>query len=95
MAQTLPDIVIGDTWVSLNVISGIAVGTAFKVQNKSTTWAILQESSTQPLNTDTKGELVTDLFHTEPSKLIAAGSLEIWAKSTIDGRLATLSIQVV
>lgn len=95
MAQTLPDITIGNTWVSLNASTGIAVGTTFKVQNKSTTWVILQESSTQPLNTDTKGELVTDLFHTEPSKIIAAGSLEIWAKSTIDGRLATVSVQVV
>lgn len=95
MAQTLPDITIGNTWVSLNAERSIAVGTAFKVQNKSTTWVILQESSTQPLNTDTKGELVTDLFHAEPSKIIAAGSLEIWAKSTIDGRLATVSVQVV
>ena len=95
MAQTLPDIVVENTWVSLNSLGPIAVGTAFKIQNKSTTWVILQESATQPLNTDTKGELVTDLFHAEPSKLIAAGSLEIWAKSTIDSRFATLSVQVV
>lgn len=95
MAQTLPDVIIGNTWTSLNAATGIASGTAIKIQNKSTTWIILQESATQPVNTDTKGELVTDLFHTEPSKIIAAGSLEIWAKSTIDGRNATISVQSI
>jgi hypothetical protein len=94
MAQ-FEDISVGDTWVSLNVATGLAVGTAFKVQNKSTTWVLMQESATQPLNTSTKGEMVTDLFHTEPSKLVVAGSLEIWVKSTIEGRLAKLTVQTV
>jgi hypothetical protein len=94
MAQ-FEDISVGDTWVSLNVATGLAVGTALKVQNKSTTWVLMQESATQPLNTSTKGEMVTDLFHTEPSKLVVAGSLEIWVKSTIEGRLAKLTVQTV
>jgi hypothetical protein len=95
MAQTLPDYIIGNTWVSLNNLTGVAAGTALKIQNKSTTWVTLQESNTQPTAEDTKGELVTDLFHTEPSKIIAAGSLEIWAKSTIEGRNATISVQTI
>lgn len=95
MAQTLSDITIGNDWVSLNAIRSITVGNAFKIQNKSTTWAVLQESATQPLPDDTNGELLTDLFHTEPSKIVAVGSLEIWAKSTINGRNATISVQTI
>lgn len=94
MAQ-FEDISVGDTWISLNDATGLAVGTAFKVQNKSTTWVLIQESETQPLDTSTKGEMITDLSHTEPSKIIVDGSLEIWVKSTIEDRLAKITVQTV
>lgn len=94
MAQ-FEDISVGDQWISLNAATGLAVGTAFKVQNKSTTWVLIQESATQPSANSTKGEMITDLFHTEPSKIAAAGSLEMWVKSTIEGRLAKLSVQTI
>ncbi len=93
MAQTLPDITIADVWVSLNDTSGIAIGDGMIIHNKSTTWVLIQESATQPTPESTNGVLLTDLFHTEPSKIAAAGSLEIWVKSTISNRQATISVQ--
>lgn len=92
---SLPDFTIGDSWVSLNVLSGIAVGTSMKIQNKSNTWAYLVEANAAPVNPNLTGELITDLSHMEPSKIIAAGSGEIWAKTSIEGRAVTLNIQQI
>lgn len=93
MAQTLPDITIADSWISLNDTSGIAIGDGMIIHNKSTTWVLIQESTIQPAPESTNGVLLTDLFHTEPSKIAADGSLEVWVKSTISNRQATISVQ--
>lgn len=93
MAQTLPDITVADNWISLNDTSGIAIGDGMIIHNKSTTWVLIQEAATQPAPESEDGVLLTDLFHTEPSKIAAAGSLEIWVKSTIPDRQATISVQ--
>lgn len=93
MSATLNDVQIGNDWVSINSTTGIAVGTAMSIQNKSTTWVLLQESSTKPNIASNNGILITDLFHQEPSKEVLSGSLEIWAKSTVTNRPATLSVQ--
>lgn len=95
MAQTLPDIEIADNWVSLNntVTPAIPIGDGMIIHNKSTTWILLQESAIQPTADSKDGVFLTDLYHTEPSKIAQAGSLEIWAKSSIAGRKATISVQ--
>lgn len=93
MAQTLPDIVVEDEWISLNDTSGIAIGDGMIIHNKSTTWILIQEAPIQPSVDSANGIMVTDLFHTEPTKIVSAGSIEVWAKSTIGGRKATISIQ--
>lgn len=93
MATTLPDIIVEDVWISLNDTAGIAIGDGMVIHNKSTTWVLLQESATQPSVNSTDGVFLTDLYHTEPSKIAQAGSLEIWAKSSIVGRKATISVQ--
>lgn len=93
MAQTLPDIEIADNWISLNDTAGIAIGDGMIIHNKSTTWILLRESAIQPTADSKDGIFLTDLYHTEPSKIAQAGSLEIWAKSSITGRKATISVQ--
>jgi len=94
MSATLPDIQIGNDWVSINAATGIAVGTAMAIQNKSTTWVLLQESTVKPNISSNNGILITDLFHQEPSKEVLSGSLEVWAKSTVADRPAILSVQI-
>lgn len=86
---------IGSTWISLNQEASIAVGEPFKVQNRSTTWAIIQESVLKPDDTNNDGEYVTDLFHTEPSKVITAGSSEVWIKSTYTDRTCAIFVQEI
>lgn len=93
MAETKPDITIGDDWVSLNTLSEVPVGSPFLIQNKTTNWIILFEQSTQPSSSSTDGVYLTDLYQSEGSKLIVADSLEIWAKAAVAGRPCKLSIQ--
>ncbi|CAH9011824.1 conserved hypothetical protein [Vibrio phage 424E50-1] len=82
--SSIPDIKIdtdGD-WVSINSESGIAIGVAVKIQNKSTQPYLLFESSSKPLTTSFSGEVITPLNSTEPSKIVTQGSEEIWVRNT-------------
>lgn len=92
MAQTIADITITNTWQSLNTASGLVVGTAMIIQNKSTNWVVLAEGS-QPSVNDLDGVYITSLSHLEASKIAKAGSLEIWARTVENGDEAKLSVQ--
>jgi len=81
MAQTIPDILINDTWQSINALTGIDVGTSFDVQKKGLKHIILAEG-TQPDEGSTSGRVLTDF---ETITTVATGSLEIWARSPGDG----------
>ncbi len=69
-------------WYNVNDITGITAGTQFKIQNKSSYFYILKESSTQPLATSFEGEYITTLRDSEPSKVITSGSDIIWIRNT-------------
>lgn len=94
MAQTLPDVVVGDTWVDLNTVTGIAVGTRLALLNKSTTWIQLAEG-TEPAANYKDGVILRDMESNYAQADIPASSLTIWAKSAIVGKLCRLSVQAV
>jgi hypothetical protein len=93
MAQTIADIQVGDTWVDLNTAAGLGDGAAMVIQNKSPAWVLLYEQTAQP-SADTKnGTLLGNMDSNYAVANIASGSLKIWAKSTIAGRPASISVQ--
>ncbi|AUR92133.1 hypothetical protein NVP1170O_020 [Vibrio phage 1.170.O._10N.261.52.C3] len=96
MSESKEDIKIDHTaYVSLNSISGIAVGDPMLIQNVSNVWGNIVESSTQPLVDFDGGTVITTLYEQEPSKEIIAGNLEIWAKS-LDSKVSLkLSVQEI
>ena len=82
MAETIADIIIGsDEFVSLNSLSGIAVGIEYTIQNKGSNAILLIESAVKPSATITDGALLTTADMNYAVALIPAGSLEIWARS--------------
>lgn len=98
MSESRSDIIVPSTnYISLNAtaVPPIPVGTAFNIQCKGTSWCLLYEGSTLPTPTSEKGVLITDLSYKESSKLIPAGSLEIFAICTQEGRTSKLIVQEV
>lgn len=81
MAATLPDIPIGQTWVDINTVSGIAVGTAIAILNKGNGEVRLIESDTIPAVDETDGLLLTTLENAYAMGSADAGSIRLWAKA--------------
>ncbi|CAM0038273.1 hypothetical protein VPHF102_0031 [Vibrio phage F102] len=71
-------------WFNLNTESSIATGTAMKLQNQGTYRVVLQESTTEPLQSDWSGEFMTTLLEEEPSKVITEGSGTVWVRSSVN-----------
>lgn len=94
MAQTLIDETIGSTWVSLNSLTGISIGTSFIITNKGVEWLVLAEG-TEPSAGSNDGVYLTDVSSEDSSKLVTSGSLEIWAKSLDSKNNANINIQVL
>ena len=81
MAETIPDIPLSSTeYISLNVESGIAVGTAARVLNKGHAWVRLIESATKPDSDSADGTWLSTFPSDKSERCITTGSLEIWAK---------------
>ena len=72
-------------WVSVNTLSGIAVATRIKIQNKTTKYMLLLESVGKPDITDFSGELITNLHLRESSKIVTEGSSEVWVRNVKEG----------
>jgi len=80
----MPDITITSEWQSVSTLSGIVAGTVMKIQNKGASRFYAVESATQPLASSTEGEVVSSLEDEEPSKILTAGSGEVWVKVVND-----------
>lgn len=78
---TIPDISFSNTWVDINTVSGIAVGEPFLIQNKRSTWAIIQESNTAPDDSSQDGIPLTNMGESTSKCYISQGSGRIWIKS--------------
>lgn len=75
MAGTKPDILTKSrTWISANAASGIAVGSAMRLQNKTNKDLTVFEGPTPPADTSPDG----DLYGHRERITIGAGSAEIW-----------------
>jgi hypothetical protein len=92
MSATITDIEIGGTWVDLNTVSGITVGSEFTIQNKRSSWVLLHESSTEPLAAEMSGVYLTDLSKSSGRCTVKSGSLKIWGKTT-NGVNSIINIQ--
>ena len=90
MANTIDDVVIGNTWVNVYSLSGIAVGTSVQVQNKGNGYILLAISATSPASGSVKGYVL------EPFKacLVDAGESGLWAISTGTSSTSPLNVQV-
>lgn len=74
MPNTITDKTLGNTvWQSANTLSGIAVGTAMKVQNKSSKTVLLW-IGTQPVATATSGIAVPSFT----TFSVPASESEVW-----------------
>lgn len=81
MAQTIPNVEVRYTeWTNLNTELGIAVGTAFTLQNVGAENCYLYEGS-EPAVDVTDGSVLTRLGVEGSIHNIPAGSLTIWAKA--------------
>lgn len=94
MAQTIPDITITTVWQSLNTLSGIAIGTAMQVDNKSTALILLVEG-TQPNAIDVDGVPLTAYSGNKSTRSIEAGSLEIWVRIDAASSTGRITVQAV
>lgn len=81
------------TWQSLNVLSGIAVGSAMVIQNKSTNWFYMVESNTQPVDSSTEGVDVTSLHYNYAVVTTDAGDLEYWVRPVDYGKSVRINVQ--
>lgn len=82
----MPDIkATTDDWISVNSLSGIAVGTQLRVQNKATNFCLLQEAASKPDIANFEGEIITPIYQPEPSKIVLAGSGEVWVRPSFEG----------
>lgn len=78
-----------DSWVSVNTLSGVVIGTAMDLQNVGTGWIILQEASAKPSDSSMEGIILTSLFYPNSGRTVTSESGQIWAKATqIASRLA-------
>jgi hypothetical protein len=67
---------ISTDWVSVNALSGIAVGSPMEMQNKNSNLLTFQEKATKPATEDYSGRLVRYCEVYEAW----AGSSEIWVR---------------
>ena len=84
MAQVIPDILVpSDEYISLNVASGIPVGSGFVLQLKGSTPLRIIESSTKPLPSDMSGQVLEDLGE------VLKDSLEVWSLNIANPAIET------
>ena len=85
----------GSDWYSVNVLSGLPIGTPMSIQLKTNAMILLFESSTKPEAQSTNGVLVSNIFYKDSTKIITANSPEIWAKCANEYDVATINIQEI
>ena len=85
----------GTDWSSVNVLSGLPIGTPMAIQLKTNAMIILFESNTKPPAQFKGGVLVSNIFDEDSTKIITANSLEIWAKCANSYDVATINVQEI
>lgn len=85
----------GTDWSSVNVLSGLPIGTPMAIQLRTNAMIILFESNTKPSAQSKDGVLVSNIFNEDSTKIITANSLEIWAKCANEYDSAIINIQEI
>lgn len=85
----------GSDWSSVNVLSGLSIGTPMAIQLKTNAMIILFESDTKPAAQSKDGVLVSNIFNEDSTKIVIANSPEIWAKCANDYDNAIINIQEI
>ena len=80
-------------WQSLNVLSEIEVGTPMLIQNKSSSWFIIQESDTKPSDDDKSGAYISDMYKSYAVAETDSGDLEYWIRPTNYGVSLIINVQ--
>ena len=83
MAQSIADIEITTTWQSVNTLSGIAVGTAFELINKSNRELLVWKGTT-PVADSVDGIPVASFPNEYCNVIFEAGELDIWCRVNVD-----------
>ena len=85
----------GSDWSSVNVLSGLPIGTPMSIQLKTNAMIILFESNTKPEAQSANGVLVSNIFYEDSTKIVTANSPEVWAKCANEYDVATINIQEI
>ena len=93
MSQSLNHIKIGTNWVNLNTLSGIQVGTQFKIQNLDTRTGCRISEGNMPIN-DKIGGVINSRNKYGSTVLVVKDSLAIWVKSESSDEIY-LSLELV
>lgn len=89
MANTIPDITLSVTdYINVYTLTGIAVGTALVIQNKSSEEVLIQIAPTKPLSTSTAGEVLPSLEQAG----IDAGESGCWVKGFAKGKISVQEV---
>jgi len=92
MAQTRPDMIVTDTWQSVNSVTGITLGVKMLMANKSNTYMMVAEG-TEPLSTSYDGFPLAVKGMFSGSLIIDADSLEIWVRVAEGKGTGLISVQ--
>ena len=93
MADTLPDVEVGDTWIDVYSLTGILVGDTIYLVNKGNAPVRLYEQVAQPSDDDKNGVPLLPTTQTG-SGAIVTGSTGLWVKTNTKFK-QYLSVQVV
>ena len=94
MAQTINRVIVGNKWISLNAVTGIPIGTQFKIQNLDPRLGGLLAEGNMPV-VDKIGDIINKRNTFGSSILVAKDSLQIWVRSESDISDIELSVQLV
>ncbi len=93
MSDTIPDVKVGtDAYADINTLTGIPVGTALVITNKSPSTIHLQVSASQPTDSSKEGEILYPGPAPTSIKLVTSGENTVWGKSVGHGE-ARISVQ--
>lgn len=92
MAQTIPDMIVTNTWQSVNATTGITLGTQMLLANKTNTHIVVAEG-TQPISTSYDGYPLETRGKFGGNIIIDPDSLEIWVRVAEGKGTGLISVQ--
>ena len=82
-----------DTWVDINTVTGLAVGTALEIMNKGLYGVYVTESVTEPVQ-DKVGKPLTSISRNYAVATVLEGSDTVWVRC-VNPEGTTLAVQEI